>query len=78
MQPEVDLITELWSRLKPFIPAKERLDVADVLVEVFDEHGMADGLEDQVDTLDKTLAAAVTSLYGLDADELEEENDGIY
>jgi hypothetical protein len=78
MQPDVDLITELWARLKPFVPQKERLDVADAIVAVFDEHGYADGLEEAVDTLDRPLGAAVKSLYGVDEYEEDEDDDYDY
>ena len=67
------LIIELWSRIKSHIPVKERLDVADQLVMVFDEFGLADDLIDEQD-LDKELRAAVISQFG-DAgiDEIDDE-----
>lgn len=74
MQHEVELIIELWARLKPIIPQKERIDGADRMVAVFDEHGMADGLEDSVDLLDAYLSAAVKSRYGLDSEEDEDDD----
>ena len=65
-----ELIIELWSRIKSHIAPKERLEVADILVVVFDEFGKVD--DDLMDEdLDKELRAAVRSHVGdpLDADE---------
>lgn len=71
-----ELIIELWSRLKSHIPPKERLEVADILVVVFDEFGKVD--DDLMDEdLDKELRAAVRSHIGdpLDVEEDEEVDD---
>lgn len=74
-----ELIIELWSRLKSHIPPKERLEVADILIVVFDEFGKVD--DDLIDEdLDKELRAAVRSHIGdpLDMDEDEEHDDDSY
>lgn len=68
-----ELIMELWGRLKSHIPPKERLEVADLIVMVFDEFGLADDLIDEADDLDRELRAAVKSHFG---DSVEEEDDG--
>lgn len=67
-----DFVVDLWSRLKPMIPAKDRLDAADALVSVCDEYGYADGIID-VEDLDKELKAAVRTHFGESEDE---EDDG--
>lgn len=73
-----ELIMELWARIKSHIQPKERLEVADILVVVFDEFGMVDdSLLDE--DLDKELRAAARShlteteneLEGLDDDDFE-------
>lgn len=69
-----ELIIELWSRLKSHIPPKERLEVADILIVVFDEFGKVD--DDLMDEdLDKELRAAVRSHIGdpLDVDYEDDE-----
>lgn len=71
-----ELIMELWARLKSHIPPKERLEVADILVVVFDEFGKVD--DDLMDEdLDKELRAAVRSHIGdpLDVEEDEDFDD---
>lgn len=67
-----ELILELWSRLKPYIPPKERLEAADVFIVVLDEFGKVD--DDLIDEdLDKNLLAAVKSHLGLSSDTTEED-----
>jgi len=60
-----DFIIEVWSRLKPLIPAKDRLDGADAVIAVCDEFGLLDELEHH-EELDNELKAALTT-------QLEEE-----
>jgi hypothetical protein len=71
-----ELLIELWGRIKSHVSPKERLEVADILVVVFDEFGLID--DDLLDEdLDKELrAAARTSLVDPEAE--EEENDKDY
>lgn len=66
-----ELLIELWSRIKTHIPPKERLEVADKIVVVFDEFGAVD---DSIldEDLDKELRAAAKSHLGT---EFEEEVD---
>jgi len=65
-----ELLLELWSRIKSHVQPKERLEVADIMVVVFDEFGL---LEDDFlhEDLDKELhAAAISHLSS--SDDLEE------
>ena len=55
-----ELLIELWSRIKSHIAPKERLEVADILVVVFDEFGLIDD-ELLDEDLDKEMRAAVRS-----------------
>jgi hypothetical protein len=71
-----ELIIEVWSRIKPHIPQKERLEVADTFLAAFDEFGLID--DNFVDEdLDKELRAAARSLLsgGNDGDDEEGEDD---
>jgi hypothetical protein len=69
-----ELILELWSRMKSHIAPKERLEVADILVVVFDEFGLVDdSLLDE--DLDKEMRAAVRSNLAVDVENEEEEYD---
>lgn len=68
-----ELIIELWARLKSHIAPKERLEVADIMIVVFDEFGKVD--DDLMDEdLDKELRAAVRSHIGDPLDEPDDED----
>lgn len=58
-----EFIIELWSRIKPLIPAKDRLDAADAVIAVCDEFGVLDELEHHED-LDSELTAAIKTQIG--------------
>jgi len=73
-----ELLLELWSRIKSHVAPKERLEVADILVVVFDEFGL---VEDDLlnEDLDKEMRAAARShlsddVYEEDYD-YEDDND---
>ena len=66
-----ELLLELWARVKSHIAPKERLEVADIMVVVFDEFNLVDdNLLDE--DLDKELRAAARS-HLVQADEDEDE-----
>jgi hypothetical protein len=68
-----ELLLELWARMKSHIQPKERLEVADILVVVFDEFSLVDEslLEEDLDK--ELLAAAKSHLLVFDEDEDEQE-----
>lgn len=67
-----ELLLELWSRIKSHIQPKERLEVADIMVVVFDEFSLIDdNLLDE--DLDKEMRAAVRSHLAEPLDEEEDE-----
>jgi hypothetical protein len=70
-----ELLLELWARIKSHISPKERLEVADILVVVFDEFSLVDdNLLDE--DLDKEMRAAARShLSEFSEDEDEEYDD---
>lgn len=71
-----ELLLELWARIKSHVAPKERLEVADILVVVFDEFSMVD--ENLLDEdLDKELRAAARShLSEVDEDEEYDDENG--
>lgn len=66
-----EFIIELWSRIKPLVPAKDRLDAADAMIAVCDEFGFLDELEHHRD-LDGELTAAIKTQVGEDLYDDEE------
>lgn len=72
-----ELLIELWSRIKSHIAPKERLEVADIMVVVFDEFGLVeDDLLDQ--DLDKELRAAARSHLSEEFEEEEYDDEDSY
>lgn len=69
-----ELLLELWARIKSHIPPKERLEVADILVVVFDEFGLVE--DDLLDMdLDKEMRAAARSHLSDDEEEFKDYYD---
>lgn len=68
-----ELLLELWSRIKSNIQPKERLEVADTFVVVFDEFGLIDDtiLDEE---LDREMRAAVRN-HLVELDEEYDEDD---
>lgn len=70
-----ELLLELWARIKSHIAPKERLEVADILVVVFDEFGLVE--DDLLDEdLDKELRAAARSHLAEPLDEDDDDSEG--
>ena len=69
-----ELLLELWARIKSHVAPKERLEVADILVVVFDEFGLVDD-ELMDEDLDKELRAAVRSHLAEPEDIEDEDHD---
>jgi len=68
-----ELLLELWNRIKSHIPPKERLEVADTLVVVFDEFGLVE--DDLLDEdLDREMRAAAKSHLS----EFDEDEEGAF
>lgn len=68
-----ELLLELWTRIKSHIAPKERLEVADIMVVVFDEFGLVeDDLLDQ--DLDREMRAAARSHLSETELDYDEEN----
>jgi hypothetical protein len=68
-----ELLLELWARIKSHVAPKERLEVADIFVAVFDEFGLVtESLLSE--ELDKELSAAARShLAEFNEDESDED-----
>lgn len=67
-----EFLIELWERVKPFVPRKDRLEAAEAIITVCDEHGYADGLESATD-IDKVLNTAIKAYFELDDQDEEED-----
>jgi len=75
MDENHELLLEIWSRIKSHIQPKERLEIADILIVVFDEYSLI-SKEVLDEDLDKELrAAARTHFADLHDDEDESFDD---
>lgn len=68
-----EFVVDLWSRVKPFVSSKDRLEVAEAVVSVFDEYGFADGLDTTTDC-DSVLQKAIDAYFG-DEDAFDDNED---
>jgi hypothetical protein len=69
---DIETVFELWERIKPCIPAKDKLEVAEIFIKVTDEAGvLKEDIEDLV-SQDKILEEAFDRYYEDDYEEEEE------
>jgi len=72
MSPEVALLLDAWDTVKSFIPAKERLHVAEELVRTFEDNVSISDAEDHINEFDTVMKAALVSHFDIG---LEDEDD---
>ena len=73
MNPEVALLLDTWDTIKSFIPAKERLHVAEELVRTFEDNVSISEAEDHLNEFDTVMKAAIVSHYEIGLDDEDEE-----
>jgi hypothetical protein len=72
MSPEVALLSETWQLFKNNVHIKERIEMAEALLELFEEHIDISDLETWKNEFDRHMKVAIRSRY---EDELEEDAD---
>lgn len=75
MNPDIELLYNIWDSVKPYVAVKERLHVAEEVVRVFDDQLDISEVEDNLNQFDSVMKAALISHYefGLDDDDDEED-----
>jgi hypothetical protein len=75
MNPDIELLYNIWDSVKPYVAVKERLHVAEEIVRVFDDQLDISEVEDNLNQFDSVMKAALISHYefGLDDDDDEED-----
>ena len=69
---DIETVFELWEKIKPCIPAKDKLEVAEIFIKTADEAGvLKEDIEDLV-SQDKILEEAFDRYYEDDYEEEEE------
>ena len=75
MNPDIELLYNIWDSVKPYVAVKERLHVAEEIVRVFDDQLDISEVEDNLNQFDSVMKAALISHYefGLDDDDDNED-----
>lgn len=76
MSPEVALLSETWQLFKNNIHVKERVEMAEALLELFEDHIDISELETWKNEFDSSMKVALRAKYEDELDEDEEEEDG--
>jgi hypothetical protein len=74
MSPEVALLLDAWDSIKAFIPAKERLHVAEELVRCFEDNVDISEAEDHANEFDSVMKAALISHFDIGLEDDEDED----
>lgn len=70
---DIETVFELWEKIKPCVPAKDKLEVAEIFIKTADEAGvLKEDIEDLV-SQDKILEEAFDRYYEDDYEDDEEE-----
>jgi len=75
MSPEIALLIDTWDCVKSFIPAKERLHVAENLVRSFEDNVDIADAENNINEFDSVMKAAIVSHFDIGFDEEEDQED---
>ena len=75
MSPEVALLIDTWDCVKSFIPAKERLHVAENLVRTFEDNVDVSDAEANINEFDTVMKAAIVSHFDIVFEEEEDIED---
>lgn len=76
MSLESSLLGEVWDTVKPYVPKKEHMEVAESLLRLFDDAVGLDDLSSFQDEFDPTLKAAVVAhLKDLDDPDDDDHDD---
>jgi hypothetical protein len=78
MSPEVALLLDTWDTIKSFIPAKERLHVAEEVIRTFDDNVSISEVEDHLNEFDTVMKAAIVSHFDIGLDDGEDDEDWEY
>ena len=75
MSPETALLLDTWDTIKSFIPAKERLHVAEELVRTFEDNVSISEAEDHINEFDQVMKAALVSHFDIGLEDEDDEED---
>jgi hypothetical protein len=74
MNPETELLYNVWDSIKPYVAVKERLHVAEEIVRVFDDQLDISEVEDALNQFDSVMKAALISHFDFGLEDDDEED----
>jgi hypothetical protein len=74
MSPEIALLEEVWDTVKPYISKKEQVEIAEKILELFDENLGLDDIGVYKNDFDSAMKAALVSYFDEDEDYDEQED----
>jgi hypothetical protein len=75
MSPEVALLHEVWDSIRTHIATKERLNIAEVLVRVFDDNVDIAEAETQLMEFDSVMKAAIVTHFDIGLEDNDDDDD---
>jgi len=74
MNPEIELLYNIWDSVKPYVSVKERLHVAEEIVRTFDDQLDISEVEDNLNMFDSVMKAALISHFEFGLEESDEDD----
>jgi len=74
MNPETELLYNVWDSIKPYISVKERLHVAEEIVRTFDDMLDISEVEDALNQFDSVIKTALISHFEFGLEDDDEED----
>ena len=74
MNPDIELLYNIWDSVKPYVAVKERLHVAEEIVRTFDDMLDIAEVEENLNQFDSVMKAALISYFEFGLEESDEED----
>jgi len=75
MNPDISFLHDLWDGIKAHIPKKDRLQVAEAVVRVFDENADIGAIEESLNEFDAAMKTAMIEHFGFGLGDEDEDYD---
>jgi len=75
MSPEIALLNEVWETVKDFVPKKDRIEIAEKMLTLFEENIDISELQVYSNEFDSVMKTAILTHLDLALDENEEDED---
>ena len=75
MNPDISFLHDLCDGMKAHIPKKDRLQVAESIVRVFDEYADIGAIEESLNEFDAAMKTALMEHFGFGLEDEDEDDD---